>query len=168
MKRLFSVSLLALIFAVVSLAAALADACPLGPRETELSLARVMRNFGRGTMQASTSIQRGTRDAGDVTEAMFKASIDGLGMAQSCVEMALTMNTREMLPLKARDLSGAALDSYLVKYHALMREFSVILMDLRGEFIKQAALAASERNFSAAANLEKAMNEKVNEAHGLL
>ncbi|MBX2994461.1 MAG: hypothetical protein KF681_06560 [Bdellovibrionaceae bacterium] len=168
MKRLVSISLLALIFSVLSLAAALADACPLGPRETELSLARVMRNFGRGTMQASTSIQRGTRDAGDVTEAMFKASIDGLAMAQSCVEAALTVNTREMLPLKARDLSGAALDSYMVKYHALMREFAVILNDFRNEFIKQSELAVGQRDFGAAAALEKTMNEKVNEAHGLL
>lgn len=158
-----------LIFAFFLLSPSFASSCPLGPGETELSLARVMRNFGRHLMPADRLVQKATMGGGqDIPNSELENAIQNLAVVMGCVDATLADGTDRLWPRKARELSGDARAAYLRRYAIALRSFRVEVEDYSAELSRLLRLPVPGRDFSAARALSKAVTEAANKAHETL
>lgn len=158
-----------LILAALLLAPTFASACPLGPGESELSLARVMRNFGRHLMPADRAVQKGTMGGGqDVPNPELENAIRNLAVVVSCVDATLASRSEALWPRKARELSGEAREAYLRRFAISLRAFRAEVEDYSNEFTRLLSLPVPGRDFAPARALSKAVEEAANRAHETL
>lgn len=159
--------------AVLILAALLfptfSSACPLGPGETELSLARVMRNFGRHLMPADRTVQKALMGEGqDIPNPELENAIHNLAVVMGCVDAALADSTDRLWPRKARELSGDARAAYLRRYAIALRAFRAEVEDYSAELTRLLQLPVPGRDFTPAKALSKAVQDAANRAHETL
>ncbi len=144
-------------------------ACPLGPGETELTLSRVMRNFGRYLMPADLMVQKATMGGGqDVPNADLERSIRSLDVVLTCVDRSLTDRSEALLPRRARELQGEARAAYLRMYASRLRDFRATVVNYQNEFTRLLGLPVPGRDFLPAKGLSKAVQEAANRAHEAL
>lgn len=158
-----------LILAALLLAPTSASACPLGPGETELSLTRVMRNFGRYLMPADRMVQKALMGGGqDIPNAELENAIQSLGVVMGCVDGTLASRSEALWPRKARELSGEAREAYLRRFAIALRAFRAEVEDYRAELTRLHSLPVPGRDFAPAKALSKAVEEAANRAHETL
>jgi hypothetical protein len=147
----------------------LSSACPLGPGETELSLARVMRNFGRYLMPADRIVQKATMGGGqDIPNPELESAIQSLAVVMNCVDVTLADRTDKLWPRKARELSGDERAAYLRRYAIALRAFRVEVEDYSAELTRLLQLPVPGRDFTPAKALSKAVQDAANKAHETL
>lgn len=142
-----------------------ASACPKGPRESELSLSSVMRNFGRFLLPADSLVTRAHQDAKIATEKELAQAIEGIGTAMSCADAVLHDTKGSLWPTKASSLPPAERDGYLKIFHTHIQEFSERLAAYQAEFSRQQALGQNERDFTTAARLKAEIQDSARNAH---
>lgn len=144
------------------------SACPLGPGETELSLSRVMRNFGRHLMPADRMVQKATMGGGqDIPNAELENAIQNLAVVVSCVDATLA-GGENVWPRKARELSGDARAAYLRRFAISLRTFRAEVEDYAAELRRLLTLPVPGRDFTPAKALMKAVEDAANKAHETL
>lgn len=139
-----------------------ASACPKGPRDQELNIGSVMRNFGRFLVAADTLVTQGPKGASDQE---FSTAIDGLTVALSCTDAVLHDPQGALWPTKAHSLSGAERENYLRIFYEQMRAFAEKLSALQSELGQQKARGENERDFTSAVRLKNEIREAARKAH---
>lgn len=137
----------------------------MGPGEKELSLSRVMRNFGRSLLAADRATRNGLADPASVSQEDLRSAVEGLSMAMSCAEAVLLDGAGALHPRKAARLSGEEKERYLELYAQRMEEFHEALRAYRATFQAFLASPGSERNFAAAREQSRAVMAAANRAH---
>lgn len=152
-----------LLVAMLSVMAhSLAFACPKGPRDSELSLSSVMRNFGRFLLPADSLVSRGPKGAG---EKEFTAAIDGISLAMSCTDAVLHDPQGALWPTKAYGLPPAEREAYLKVFHDQMQGFAERLAAYQTEFVHQRQIPQTERDFTTASRLKSEVQDFARKAH---
>ncbi len=113
---------------IVLLFACVAEACPLGKGEEQLTVQRVMRNLGRFTVKADMYALKGTQPHEKVSSAELKTTISDLELAISCARVASDSPTGFLLPTCTQALSGKEFDDYVALYVKLMKDFEAELV----------------------------------------
>ena len=155
-----------IIFGILITFAQFSSACPLGPKETELTLSRVMRNFSRFVMPAENMIQKGRNDLNSATDDDFRAAINGIEAAAECAATVLNDRSGQLLPSRAGDLQGAERTQYLEKFYAHMSDFSSGLLEDDQLLKDQWALSPLQRNFKVLADKAQDIRDRATRAHG--
>ncbi len=139
--------------------------CPLRNGETELTINRVMRNFGKYTADAET-VARKIGDPWDkLTDQDIQAGINGLNVSIACAEAVLANPTEAVLPSKGalmNDKDKAELKEY---YLYFMDDFRTCLTQYRDLLVKTLATPANQRDLAAIVSKNQEMNQKVTHAH---
>lgn len=143
----------------------IADTCPLGKGETHLTIARVMRNFGRFTVEADSNALKGMNPHDKVTIEHIRKSIDELGIAISCAQAVLESPKDDLLPSCTKALTGQAYGDYVSTYLRLMKDFEVALAVYQDLFKQVLAQPENERNFEVIYKQSKSIEELVDAAH---
>lgn len=151
----------------VMLLPSLSLACPLGAGETELTISRVMRNFGRGLMPSERLLQKALMGT-EIPDAELDNGIAQIAVVLSCADAAIGDRVGNVWPRKAHDLQGAAREAYLALYRSRLNEFRVAVVDFREELARQRALPAAQRDFRASKEKDVALNDAANRAHETL
>ncbi len=141
------------VFAVFALTGlAQAQECPLGPKDTKLTIQRVMINFGKLTMKAEAV----TRDQAG-TDEQIAAAVTDLQTAAACAQASVDSNDEDMMPDKAMRLTGAEREQFITQFKQAMAGFKAV--------IDSFAAALTRRDFTDAQVQRKMMNDIADEAH---
>lgn len=140
-------------------------ACPLGKGEAQLTVQRVMRNFGRFTLKADKNALRGKNPFDHVSSNEIRDSIADLDLAISCAEAVLAAPTGLKLPTCTQSLSGKMYDDYVSLYLQLMRDYSAGLREYQQIFKDILDRPENNRSFDAAYNYSKELEKLVDAAH---
>ena len=151
-----------LLLALIPLAS---PACPLGPKEETLTLARVMRNFGRYLNPADLAVFHGRGSPEAVPDSELRAVVDNLKLAESCARIASEDRGGTLYPSKADSLSGAARDAYLNLFWSRMRDFLAGLEEYERLFAGMLAQPAPQRDFDAAKAQMDRVRDLASKAH---
>jgi hypothetical protein len=153
------------VFSSLSYAYVSGPSCPLGPGETELTVSRIMRNFGRGTLPAE-KVAQAKNDPSVISDFDLKAAIEGNAMAEACAAAVLDDTEQKLLPSRADEFTGAARDAYVAKYLSHMNEFSASVVTLDSLLRQSLATRAASRDFHAIALQVQEVKECATRAHG--
>lgn len=146
-----------------------AQACPLGPGETTLTLARVMRNFSSYTLPADRAVMTGIRNPTAVKDTDIDLGMQSLKIATSCAHLAAADPTPEALwPLKARKLGPAERENYLGEFRSLMSYFEEALIAYDSAIAELRAQPPSSRDFSSANKWSREVINRAGQAHEIL
>lgn len=146
--------------------AAQAQTCPTPAGDDTLTLAGVMRNFGRALLPADKAAQAGTMDPADVSDAQLSEAIQGIQMAEVCAQATIEDKSGALWPSRAKELSGEALQAYIALFRSDMQAFADALVAYRLEFEKQQALPVGARAYATVDELRLQVRERAKEAHG--
>lgn len=156
---------LVVVVVVVVLAAPAALACPKNPREEELTLSQVMRNFGRLLLPADDLVRKGLAEPQSTTNGEIEAVIGGVRLAMTCAEAVLNDPKGVLWPAKALRLPPQERDAYLKVFLDHMRFFEERLDAYRAEFSRQQSQSPIARDFHPAASLREEIREIARKAH---
>lgn len=159
-----SLTILSLIFLPLASGAQ----CPLGAKETHLTVQRLMRNFGSYTLKADSlcleGVNRWERDS--ITEERFPEAIHKLDLAILCAEEVLKDPTGDVLPSKISFIKDEKEIAELVDdYIYFMTDFKDGLIEYREIFKKLQAQKPAERNFEEANIKRQDLDTLVERAH---
>lgn len=140
-----------------------APVCPIGKKDTELTLQRVMINFGKFLSPADSVVMDGTMNPSTVTDASLQEGIDGLAVSIACAHAVVEMKSEALMPAGARKLTGAERDSYNAAFQQAMAQFEQALVDYASTL--QALIGAPAKDFAAADAQKKLVNKLADEAH---
>ena len=155
-------SFLLLIFAFAPTAKA--QVCPLGARDTQLTIQRVMINFGKFTAKADDVVTQGLNDFSSVTEADLVAATQDLAVAQACAMAVVQGGSDDLLPAGAKKLSGTDRDQYVAEFTQAMSMFAQALGDYATSLSEIAT--ATTKDYAAASVQKKRIGQMADEAHG--
>ncbi|WP_413290425.1 hypothetical protein [Bdellovibrio sp. HCB337] len=145
--------------------AALAE-CPLGAKETHLTVNRVMRNFGKFVMEADYLCVRAANPVEKVTDADINTAITKLGMAIDCADQVLKDPTGDVLPSKLVFITDEKEKAeYVDDYIYFMTDYKDGLGQYRDMFKALLAQPAAERNFTEANEKRLELDHLVMRAH---
>ncbi|WP_413558639.1 hypothetical protein [Bdellovibrio sp. HCB209] len=139
--------------------------CPLRNGETELTINRVMRNYGKYFAEAET-VARKIGDPWDkLTDQDIQKGIDGLNVAIACTDEVIAKPTDAVMPSKGAlmDEKGRAeLNEY---YLYFMGDFRDALVEYRDLLVKTLATPEAQRDYAAIVTKNEELNQKVTKAH---
>ena len=141
-------------------------ACPLGPKETELTISRVMRNFGRFIMPSEALVQKSKNDAGSITETDFTNAITGIEGAAECAFTVLSDKSGKLIPSRADEFQGDARTQYLQKFYAHMNDFYSGLLEEDQLLKQQMRLPNQNRNYQLLKDKAQDIRDRATAAHG--
>lgn len=145
--------------------AALAN-CPLGEKETHLTVQRVMRNFGRFTGDADYLCVKSKNPHETITDAEITDVITKLGLVILCAEQVLKDPTGDVLPTKLVFMPDEKEKSELVDdYIYFMTDFKDAVIEYRNIFIGLLAQNPSERTYTEVCEKYQDVDNLVNRAH---
>lgn len=156
------------LFLALALLPSFAGACPLGDKESKLTLYRVMTNFGRYTLAPDRVTRKGLADPAAVTDAEIADAAASIQVAESCAAAVVGDRTDSLLPSKARHLTGAERDAYIQLFRDTMAFFLESLKAYEQSFRDQAALPRAQRNFTGTRTAAADMMANATKAHELL
>lgn len=161
---------LLLLFAfVVAPMASFAVTCPLGPKETTLTVQRVMLNFGRYYANFDDLAYKARNPNETITDQDMQTAINNLEVAIACADEVIKNPTADTLPTKLSTIKDEAqrkdlIDSYLY----FMEDFKDGLVECRQLVQTVLAQNPGERNYSPFIEKSKEMNERIDHAHSKL
>jgi hypothetical protein len=160
------ISRILLAIALLAPAMSLAQvACPLRNGETELTINRVMRNFGKYTSDAET-VARKIGDPWDkLTDQDIQAGINGLNVSIACADAVLANPAEAVLPSKGSLMDPKAKAELKEYYLYFMDDFKTFLVEYRDLLVKILATPVAQRDLAAIVAKNQEMNQKVNHAH---
>lgn len=126
--------------------------CPLGAKDTKLTLQRVMINFGKFTMKAE-----GLARVGSATDEEIAAAVSDLETAAACAQAVIDGGDEDLMPSKAHDLTGTDHDQFVAQFKQAMGMFRSALDAF--------ASALNRRDFADAQAQKKLVNDIADEAH---
>ncbi len=156
---------LLLLTAIALLTTTSALACPLGPNEEALSLSRVMKNFDKFSRLADSSVRKGLEDKTSVTDVELEQVVSNLEVVASCAVAVLTSESFDLLPAKAKRLTGQEQKDLIAKYLDYMSRFKAETILYSEEFARLRSFEMSERDFANANLRKQSFSELVDEAH---
>lgn len=126
--------------------------CPLGAKDSELTIQRVMINFGKFTSKADDVVMQGSMSAASVGMADLQNAASDLLIAKACAEAVVQGGSDELLPGSVSKLTGAARDQYVAAFTQAMSTFAGALddyaralTDLAGSPIKDYTAAIAQK-----------------------
>ncbi|MGE5086742.1 MAG: hypothetical protein ACM3MG_10610 [Bacillota bacterium] len=159
-----------LIFAfILAPMASFAVTCPLGPKETTLTVQRVMINFGRYYADFDDLAYKARNPNESITDNDMQRTIENLEVAIACADEVIKNPTPDSLPSKLSTIQDEAqrkdlIDSYLY----FMEDFKEGLMECRQLVQTVLAQNPTERNYSLFIEKSNEMNERIDHAHSKL
>ncbi|WP_413292724.1 hypothetical protein ACLSU7_14995 [Bdellovibrio sp. HCB185ZH] len=139
--------------------------CPLRNGESELTINRVMRNFGKYTVDAET-VARKIGDPWDkLTDKDIQVAVENLNIAIACADAVLVNPTEAVLPTKGSLMDEKAKAELKEYYLYFMDDFKTFLIEYRDLLAKTLATPESQRDLAAIVAKNQEMNDKVNHAH---
>ena len=156
------------LFLALALVPQLGFACPLGKGETQLTLERVMRNFGRFTLPAMTVAQNGTASPASVKDSDLREAIDALKQAESCAQAVVNADGKSLLPSRADGLQGPERDAYIHLFLDTMKNFLEGLGSYEGALATVLGTPAEKRDFSSVQSWNLEIQDRATRAHGIL
>lgn len=150
---------------VVLLLTQFAQACPLGKGEEQLTIQRVMRNFGRFVLVADMNALKGINPDEKVSTVQIKKGIDDLGLAISCAQAVIAKPEGALLPSCTEALSGQVREDYVAAYVRLMKGFEAAMIEYQNLYKKILTHPESERNFEAVYRQSQKIEQLVEMAH---
>ncbi|WP_413575835.1 hypothetical protein ACLVWU_15795 [Bdellovibrio sp. HCB290] len=140
--------------------------CPLRNGETELTINRVMRNFGKYFADAET-VARKIGDPWDkVTDQDIQKGIAGLDISIACAEAVMADPTEVVLPSKGALITDPKAKQELKEYYLyFMEDFRDALVEYRDLLVKTLATPEAQRDYAAIVEKNQEVNDKVNKAH---
>ncbi len=142
-----------------------AFACPLGAGESQLSLTRVMRNFGKYLAPAEASIRKGLQAPESVTDQELLAVGSALKIALGCADLAASDRSGNLFPRKSSELSGEARERFLRKFFANMNAFAEEIREYARVFSELSVMPAGERAYAAAREQLRLVMAAADHAH---
>lgn len=140
--------------------------CPLGAKETHLTVQRVMRNFGRYISDADHLCVKGQNPSEKVTDAEITLATANLGLAIACANEVLKNPTGDVLPSKLELMTDEKEKAELIDdYVYFMTDFRDELVLYRSMFQNVLAQPASERDFQEVNEKRQDVDQLVNRAH---
>jgi hypothetical protein len=126
--------------------------CPLGAKDTKLTLQRVMINFGKFTMKAEELARTGAATDDEIT-----AAVSDLETAAACAQAVVDATDADLMPGKASDLTGPDRDQFIAQFKQAMATFKAALESF--------ASALNRHDFADAQVQKKLVNDIADEAH---
>lgn len=141
--------------------------CPLGAKETDLTIQRAMRNFGRFIMYADHLSIKSKNFAETIEDVEIIEAIGKLDLVIACAEQILKDPTKEdVLPSKIHFMTDVKEKNELIDdYVYFMTDFKDAVTEYRGIFRNILTQKPSERNYSEAYEKYQDINNLVNRAH---
>ncbi len=157
---------LAFLVQLIALLPLSSQACPLGAKETHLTVQRVMMNFGKYVGQADYVVLLGAKYPNEtVTDAQIADAVSRLGLAITCAEAVINNPTGDLLPGKSIFLEGDALKEYIEDYVYFMTDFRDALVHYKASFEAIGAVKAADRNWDELYAESKKLNDLIDHAH---
>jgi hypothetical protein len=155
--RAFILALIFMVSIILGFSQAQAQAqtqavCPLGVKDTKLTLQRVMINFGKFTMKAE-----GLARVGSATDEEIAAAVSDLETAAACAQAVIDGSDEDLMPSKAHDLTGTDHEQFVAQFKQAMGMFRSALDAF--------AAALNRRDFADAQTQKKLVNDIADEAH---
>lgn len=142
-----------------------AKICPLGAKEDTLTLARVMRNFGKAVRDADgLAVETKQWPEEGTTEKLLAAS-QPISMGIVCADELINNPTGDLLPKKLNELQGEMREQYLKHYIDALKKFRDGLVEYKRILEDLAALPADQRKFEGLYIHYKYMDDMVNTFH---
>jgi hypothetical protein len=137
------------LFAALMVCSAIAHAeCPLGEKETHLTIHRVMRNFGRFVTPADMVTIKGVNPNEKVNDQELTIAIEKLGYVVDCAQAVLDNPTGDMLPTDAHNIEDAKTrQEYVDDFLYFMTDFRDGLIEYREMFKKTLLQKPEERDY---------------------
>lgn len=158
-----------LIFLLALSHSALALDCPLGKNEDHLTFARVMRNFGRFTLDAQSVAIKGVNPNEVVTNEELALGVTKLNTAIDCNTIILEDHqTGNLRPDKISKLSESERAEYLIHFYAYLTEFKVTLIDLQNTLSDFLKLDPSQRDYKLLKAKSDEVDRVADQAHKFL
>lgn len=164
MKKVNTLLLGVLTLLTLGSAKAMAE-CPLGQKETQLSIQRVMRNFGRFTLNADAISLKGLNPHDKVTDAELQVAIEKLGLAIDCAQAVLDNPTGSMLPDEATWLKDKAREDYISDFLYFMEDFRDKLVEYQQLFKDTLQQTPEERDYNSIRKKCLELDKLVEHAH---
>lgn len=140
--------------------------CPLGANETELTVQRVMRNFGRFISDADHLCIKAKNPEELISNEEISAAINQLGLAIDCADEVLRNPTGDLLPSKIEFIQDAKEKKELVDdYIYFMTDFRDELIQYRKLFEALRAQEPALRNFQEINEKRQDLDHLVDRAH---
>jgi hypothetical protein len=140
-------------------------ACPVGPNEETLTLSRVMRNFDKYSRLAQSSVGRGLENPTSVSNVEIEQVITDFTVIDSCTEAVLSSEGFDLLPVKAKRLTGQEQIDFIAKYFDYMTRFKAEAILYSDEFETLRSQTIEERDFTKANRTKKSFNALIDDAH---
>jgi len=164
--RAFGLLILGVLLVTLSPLSASADEfCPKSPREDRLTFHQVMINFGRFTLAADSTTQKGSFAPSSVTDDEFKKAIAGLGKALDCTEAVLHDTTGTLVPEKLNQLPPEQRAAYHKIFIDNMQLFAASLRDYHAEYQSLHLQDPMARKFDGAVVLKERVREMARKSH---
>lgn len=145
--------------------ATMAD-CPLGQKDSHLTIGRLMRNFGRYTADADYICIKSKNPREKISDAEITDATADLGIAIECAEQVLKNPTGDVLPTKLVFMTDEKEKAKLVDdYIYFMTDFKDALIEYRKVISELGTMKPSERNYSEACEKYEDVDNLVNRAH---
>ncbi|MDG0816878.1 cytochrome b562 [Bdellovibrio svalbardensis] len=162
-SRVFVLAFLVQIFTLLPMES---QACPLGAKESTLTVQRVMLNFGKYIGQADHIALLGAKYPNEtVTDAQIADAVNKIGLAISCAEAVIANPTGDLLPSKATFLEGDALKEYIEDYVYFMTDFRDAMIHYKASFAALGVTKAADRDWNSLYEESEKLNDLINHAH---
>ncbi|PIS10086.1 MAG: hypothetical protein COT73_11235 [Bdellovibrio sp. CG10_big_fil_rev_8_21_14_0_10_47_8] len=139
--------------------------CPRGSKENELVLARVMRNFGRFTLNADSVALKSQQSSEDIQDKSLQEARRDLAIAAVCAETVLNNPTGDLLPEKAHQLQGQERQVFVRDFLEFMARFHDALLQYQAAFDQALKVSPHQRSFSEIQKNKRMIDDLANEAH---
>ena len=146
--------------------ASFAVTCPLGAKETTLTVQRVMMNFGRYYAGFDDLSYKARTPEETITDKDLETAGNNLEVAIACADEVLKNPTADVLPSKLTVMTDEAekkdlIDSYLY----FMEDFKEGLTECRQMVAMLLAQKPEDRKYDQLIEKSKEMNERIDHAH---
>lgn len=143
--------------------------CPLGAKESELTLSRIMRNMGRYIGPAESVVLKGAAEPSAIDDSELQQAIKNLDVVVACTEAGMDIQNPSLLPLKALEAKeGDGRTAFLHSYTERMRLFADQTRQFQDLLQTQLDLPAHHRSFEEAQAHSKRMNDHIDLSHRTL
>ncbi len=119
-----------ILFLVFLMSPMFLKACPIGEKEDQLTIQRVMRNFGRFLMPTELIAYSSTNSEENIPVTDLHQAIEKLYLAESCTTEVIKNPSGDLLPLSVQQMSEENRQEYVEELVFYMTELRNSLQEL--------------------------------------
>lgn len=140
-------------------------ACPIGPKEDHLTIQRVMRNFGKFSMDAESICITGQSNPSSISDDQLSKAMTKLDTVVACAEAVIAHPEGDLLPAGYDDLNPSDRADMIKKLVGFMSDFKTLNVQFKSLLLDQLQKPIQSREYKTCYEFDKKYNELIDRAH---